>query len=97
MVFGLSIMISLYFMRNILQHSKKIISNNFSEMAESGICRCKKLYRKRDQTKIMAALDEIDPYINITTREVLVKRHPNLPIELILASPACTLLPKFTR
>ena len=84
-------------MRNLVQHSRKMKNNAVFEYNESGFCSCKKLHRKRDQIKIMDALNEVDPYVNLTTRETIEKRHPNLPINLILSSPACTLLPKFTR
>ena len=61
-------------------------------------CECKKFIKpKAEQLVHLEKLDEIDPISNMTVRETIYKRHPNLGPQIFSTGPKCDLIPSVTR
>ena len=61
-------------------------------------CSCKEFITiTDDQLLDLTELDKIDPFTNLTNRETIYKRHPNLGPQAFGDLPRCDLIPHFTR
>ena len=60
-------------------------------------CHCNELITPSEENVIhLEKLDEIDPISNMTVRETIYKRHPNLGPQIFSTGPRCDFIPHVT-
>ena len=60
-------------------------------------CPCKVKGIPKRLRAIFSELDKIDPITEISTRNSIINRHPNIPIGLVMSHRICSSLPILTK